>query len=1593
MEPIPLIPKSTIKSNHDISHVIQETFQESFGKRDYPENIMKNLTKFNIESQDLKGTAECTQNIINKYNEKSDLITETERELMENHGIYLIGKEILNQDKLLTETLKLKRYSLLPDVSAFNQSGLIKQQSLLPNPVERAMDFQLNSNRHHCVTQCLCDSSVDIIKKAPKSRKQKPPSRKDLDVIFVANPTLISFFDYKLNVNYKRTLKIRNMTTKGRSITIKTLPKSNEFRISAETSPRVAPGMCAVYTVEYKTAIYKDLNESVKFNTFTGKDVTIKLQSWSNSPNLRIYVLKNTCNLTRDKNSTLCLSQSDFDIERTMALNSSIDCGCTLIGFEVKISLIIKNDGGLGKFFFLNEADWYHYSIFNINSSMELVSDAFKLYPVYFVVDTEEFVEIMINFYPKRYGLFAEMVYLLCNNNTCEELDFIGDGIYFEKNFITFHLKQKDADPFFLDIDSDYCLHVGKTLTCQTVKAQLKISNISPINLNYYWSIRKSSNPTVSDFKHLAFHWITIEDDTKSIPYYSSKEFSIRVQPETTVEGLYRVVLCLYIENIPEISLKDHQNFNVIERNDSKEDLKVLDVLVGEVELLLEIEPIGIIIEPNPIVVPNFKHTETILVLSQTCYNLQCQWKRHKSNRFTSIEPKVFELYDKMECTILINADGEFNDIEEQFLLSVDGGYKQQLRVLLTADAPKVAFDRPILNFGDLMINFSYEKCLFVENLSAESVFWEVYEENDFQNVIYPTEGVLKPYGKSQINFAPNTKVLGEFQSFLKLTTNFSHSNDFDSICNVTYNITQPDLLIHTNTSEFPILCPEDILFVGKPTQMHICIHNVGKVIAIFFFGTPTGGCVNDFEINLNPIVGIIKNGENIHVDVTIIPKSMGFYQDIYLPLFVLGLNKIILIRLMCLVGDVTVNIYLPYGNNDYSCILWPKIAIEEYPDVYVAEGPPDDIIKFQDFVEPECESYGGNFNEKISLPSFNPEEESIKYDYFNLLDGAPTTTEFSSSSETTTTTTYSTTTKTIKDRVLELFKGKANLQKYYIEFQAVPLRTPVKQTIKIENLTPGEGLVYMEAINFYPEFERMKNLNDVLAELKLAKSTVWDEIVTPEGIVVKIENQSKNLNSFEIIEFDVWVYATTWGYYLEEIVVDISEVLPFTFSVLIEVLGLPIEYPIGLNSIRKEPILRLGTLSYKSDDIQRRVKIVNTSVCAITITWNVFMKVEKKMKSISIALDLPLSDDLEGGCESKPKLVIFDQYLGKLNIKQFSVEPRVSTIPPHSFVYVTVTTNVNNFDEMYLDQSIHAHLVGIIKIPCEQRLHENLFVRPHGDELLPTKLKITLQISLPTIILDGFDDQKPIKMTTFASDVLHNEQFSTTRRLLLKNTSKSQALVYLDVDKPFKVEKIIAPNIISKTFKGTIPLHPEDTMEVFLSCFLCKRDILELVESLKLGSKGSDFSNIDYEENSLTISKDLFVFQRENLDKTIPLELKIFFPIFKAKPIHIQFGNVYIGNTAKQIVCIRNLTISPLSFNVYKTSKYPEFIIQPTNGILKPLTSGEEFVLSIFFTPTEPQTYLLWFAIETTLPHHFAVINVVGVGTYDENYYKPGLH
>ena len=146
-----------------------------------------------------------------------------------------------------------------------------------------------------------------------------------------------------------------NTSKEMQTIFVKRYPSSSYVTVQSLTTSKVAPGMCAIYIIEYKTPVYHDLKDNVTFWCGARKYHTIEIFSKKDTPVLKTFIIKiePTC-----RTEHYASEEDRVSMRRAEALNFSIDFGPALIGDEVKMSFVIKNVGSYGKFFFMTEREW-----------------------------------------------------------------------------------------------------------------------------------------------------------------------------------------------------------------------------------------------------------------------------------------------------------------------------------------------------------------------------------------------------------------------------------------------------------------------------------------------------------------------------------------------------------------------------------------------------------------------------------------------------------------------------------------------------------------------------------------------------------------------------------------------------------------------------------------------------------------------------------------------------------------------------------------------------------------------------------------------------------------------------------------------------------------------------------------------------------------------------------------------------------------------------------------------------------------------------------------------------------------------------------
>lgn len=89
----------------------------------------------------------------------------------------------------------------------------------------------------------------------------------------------------------------------------------------------------------------------------------------------------------------------------------------------------------------------------------------------------------------------------------------------------------------------------------------------------------------------------------------------------------------------------------------------------------------------------------------------------------------------------------------------------------------------------------------------------------------------------------------------------------------------------------------------------------------------------------------------------------------------------------------------------------------------------------------------------------------------------------------------------------------------------------------------------------------------------------------------------------------------------------------------------------------------RFGTVPYKSKKVTRRLKVINTSVVPLTISWHMFVNLHGARKAFSLLFDMPDTELLQFSEELvKGHLFLTNKYFGEPNTCHFEVSRYIHT-------------------------------------------------------------------------------------------------------------------------------------------------------------------------------------------------------------------------------------------------------------------------------------------------------------------------------------------
>ncbi|XP_044754078.1 uncharacterized protein LOC123313311 isoform X2 [Coccinella septempunctata] len=1522
----PLIPNAT--ASHDVAHILSESFESTIKSCIVPNDISENLRKNNVDpdySLFQQYSYEVKQ-FADAANEDHAALQSVELDIMKKQGGDMILEKNIEEDVRLKEEFLLKRDGFFTSYP-FNTKNLnlIDKCDILPHTVEQSLEFVYKKDLHGC--------KYNHTEKTTRNKFEEQP-RNFSRLEFNACPIKIT----QKEEDVDEPIRLEPNEILFEDFELHTLYKkkvrlqnrSQRKRPFFFQHPKGTPFSIKTLSNAQFLAPGMYIDFQVAYRTDIYHNYSTEIE-FSTSGGYRT-VLKVT-SFRRPPHLRVYIFRPMKHIlhDNCPGTSEFWDRRCTALNDTIDCGHCFIGNYNYLSLLVGNVGNRGQFFLLtedewisgsHVDETMQFTKDCFKIFPSYIMVERDEVAEICVTFTPINPGLHVEKLYLVSDNNTSKAVEIIGDGLYFSKSMVQIHLKSRQFE------------NVAKIGEMEDLDEELPekrcfylghIQNFSSNALTFTVNNRSAMK--------LSFHWFFRQNENDhNLMYLELDWINMKnakqnfLAPYTTHE---------FDVNIrPQADRPGHYG-----------------IIMG---LCIEKIPENSLTEGEEFIVRKEEEFDGIkfLDIQLTEMDIAC------------------EIYDEPVAEKPERPQSKICDCPQP------------------ADhtESKIRFSTPMMDLGVIPIGLELEKKISIQKTTTDYVNWvirEIIYDIDARPSMYvarsssidESEGTLRDRER-RLKYRVDAKKPVRWVSMLLLFTSKPEKDlKLNSMCMVTYEVVEWDIRIYSDVSRFPIVCSLKLHYVGIEYKWHFFIRNFTPILGCFWLLPPVGEGAHKMELSFHPKFGVIRPGEKIKVVVRVVPKETGLIDNIFVPCFVSRHRPPIMIRILGAIDDVNVYFYIPSQAEGFDKILWPPKVLNE--------------VDFQQMKSTErlwsaeeCDYvYDCKNDEKLENtdPDFNPGFPSDCSDLMQSCKNADFTTFTHDSSNS-----YIVSlTEFLKDRC----KGDFLKQDYVVEVRDMRLKKPQKFSFYIENVTPIDADFLIETTNFLPCIDTETNMvNAITMIYPETVYSLWDKACAQHGIVVILDVEKGTLCCGDVIQINVWIYATTWGIYTEEIVVNINNIAPFCFNVFVEVNGSPVEFPIAKNTIRSYATLRFGHIPYMTDVVSRTLHMKNTSCIPLNIQWFLFEASEEVDDARHFNVILDMLDKSFRTSEEKMRLFLSKKNYGKQDISFMQVFPSFIDLEPEETSSVEITMNPKHFPVDLKDTNMSCYLIGYVFVKEEHKNRPNLYYRRSAEDLKPLSVELLATVAMPLLKLDMICGNS--KCHLYATDVVEGKNDAKKLKMSFQNSNLTTVFVTFHVETPFSIIHISMRDYDFVNGVNNAVVKPGDTLEVELECSIASSFIEEMANWV-YNKIPPEREKVCLETKAVTLCRHLNIHQRGVLEQSVPILCDIYYPKIEVSPPFLKFDHVKIGNTKKLYLHLFNATKVDIAFDIEQSMNLPQFDVKPKSGIIPKAVglSRSFFDICVYFTPTLYNFDQESITIRTIIPQCYLEVPMNGYGIQNEKF------
>ncbi|KAJ8375005.1 hypothetical protein SKAU_G00055850 [Synaphobranchus kaupii] len=592
--------------------------------------------------------------------------------------------------------------------------------------------------------------------------------------VFLANPPIVLFTDYRLGHVYETTVELRNLTATSRHVRV--IPPNNpHFSIGLGKFPgeggTVAPGMSCQYTVRFVPDSMADFEDFILVETQAPYPLLVPIEARRPPP--------------------------------ILTLPRVLDCGYCLVG-GVKIAEFLCQNEGLsaGTFCIMPKRLWPASNLRSVVTGSFAEQPPFGISPSLFDLLPGQATVVEVAFFPRTPESCSEAFTVVCDN--CQVKDIVIQG-------------------------------TGQLITLELVSKTLIIRNNAHLELPFHWQIMEpnlqpllpAEPPEPAHIEHrLATEGaFDISPRIGSLGPHQHHEFLLSYCPQELRE--YHSVCHLVLRDIP------HPPKEPTEKGESEHlemATKVNDVIAMEIEVKGSTEPHMVLLEPYAIHFPGEAFIGTAIRKRFKMWNnsksqIQFQWDKFSDCHILEAEPSMGEIDMNKCCDMeLVLTGGK----PGRFVTSLQCHIQHHCQpVALSVEAsfkgPRLSINVPSLDFGLMKLGGQARSKVHISNDSQLEASWVIEERpdshvktSDTQIIIEPHSGVLPPLGSCCVDVLFRPVACQHFEIILELAV----ENGTGCHLAVQATVQSPSVCLLSCELVFPEL------YVGVPKKGTVTLFN-----------------------------------------------------------------------------------------------------------------------------------------------------------------------------------------------------------------------------------------------------------------------------------------------------------------------------------------------------------------------------------------------------------------------------------------------------------------------------------------------------------------------------------------------------------------------------------------------------------------------------------------------------------------------------------------------------------------------------------------------------------------------------------------------